>query len=220
MKNTKYTKEFLEPIVKISKSMRDLLSKLDLQCTGGNQTHIKKCLKKHNLDYSHFTGQSWSKGKTFPPKYELSDYLTNKRYISSNTLKHRLFKEKIFNEKCYSCGLETWLNTKIPLELHHKDNNHLNNSLDNLLIVCPNCHAHLHKLDRDYHRNINKKQKKSQKGISKPHTRKVERPSLETLEKEVQENGFVATGHKYGVSDNSIRKWIRFYKLYGQTSPN
>jgi len=42
--------------------------------------------------------------------------------------------------------------------------------------------------------------------------RKVERPNYETLKENVKENGFSATGRKYGVSDNSIRKWIKFYE--------
>jgi hypothetical protein len=41
--------------------------------------------------------------------------------------------------------------------------------------------------------------------------RKVERPSLEILEKCVEDIGYVATGKKYSVSDNCIRKWIKSY---------
>ena len=41
--------------------------------------------------------------------------------------------------------------------------------------------------------------------------RKVERPSLEILLKEIEELGYVGTSKKYGVSDNSIRKWIKTY---------
>lgn len=44
--------------------------------------------------------------------------------------------------------------------------------------------------------------------------RKVERPSLEQLKKEVEEFGYSATGRKYGVSDNAIRKWLKNYKKY------
>lgn len=44
--------------------------------------------------------------------------------------------------------------------------------------------------------------------------RKVERPSLEQLKKEVEELGYSATGRKYGVSDNAIRKWLKNYKNY------
>lgn len=45
--------------------------------------------------------------------------------------------------------------------------------------------------------------------------RKVERPPLEILLKEVEELGYLGTGRKYGVSDNAIRKWIKWYKKYG-----
>lgn len=45
-------------------------------------------------------------------------------------------------------------------------------------------------------------------------SRKVERPSYEELLKLVDEIGFLATGKKYGVSDNAIRKWLRFYLKY------
>lgn len=47
-------------------------------------------------------------------------------------------------DKCERCGLSEWMGMKIPLELHHKDNNHYNNKLDNLMIVCSNCHMQLH----------------------------------------------------------------------------
>ena len=39
--------------------------------------------------------------------------------------------------------------------------------------------------------------------------RKIIRPSIEILLKEIKELGYSATGKKYGVSDNSIRKWVK-----------
>jgi very-short-patch-repair endonuclease len=44
--------------------------------------------------------------------------------------------------------------------------------------------------------------------------RKVERPPYTELIKSVEEIGYLATGKKYGVSDNAIRKWLRFYLKY------
>ncbi len=41
--------------------------------------------------------------------------------------------------------------------------------------------------------------------------RKVERPPLNELLKVIEENGFVKTGKIFGVSDNSIRKWVKAY---------
>jgi hypothetical protein len=43
--------------------------------------------------------------------------------------------------------------------------------------------------------------------------RKAKRPSKEVLEKEIQENSFLALGKKYGVSDNAIRKWCKNYNI-------
>jgi very-short-patch-repair endonuclease len=48
--------------------------------------------------------------------------------------------------------------------------------------------------------------------ISRLNCRKVERPSYEELKKDVWDNGYSAVGRKYGVSDNSIRKWIKYYE--------
>lgn len=43
--------------------------------------------------------------------------------------------------------------------------------------------------------------------------RKVERPNLGDLVKDVQELGYSATGRKYGVSDNAIRKWLKIKEM-------
>jgi hypothetical protein len=47
--------------------------------------------------------------------------------------------------------------------------------------------------------------------------RKVKRPSYGELKCDVELMGYVATGKKYGVSDNSIRKWLKFYRNQPQT---
>lgn len=45
------------------------------------------------------------------------------------------------DEKCNRCGISDWQGQPIPLELEHKDGNHLNNTRENLEILCPNCHS-------------------------------------------------------------------------------
>ena len=49
-------------------------------------------------------------------------------------------------------------------------------------------------------------------GIPQPHLRKVERPSYEQLLDDVRTMSFLAVGRKYGVTDNAVRKWIRWYE--------
>jgi hypothetical protein len=43
-------------------------------------------------------------------------------------------------------------------------------------------------------------------------TRKVERPSYDQLLQDVSEMSMLAVGRKYGVSDNAVRKWLRWYE--------
>ena len=43
--------------------------------------------------------------------------------------------------------------------------------------------------------------------------RKVERPSKENLLKLIKVNSFLKLGRDFGVSDNTIRKWCKFYDL-------
>lgn len=136
-----YTKELLEEICCDSYSYRQCLNKLGLKEAGGNYACLKKKIKEYNIDISHFTLQGWNKGKKIGHKRSLDDYLSNKQTITSWKLKRRLLEEKVFDHKCCKCNKVTWLDTKIPLELHHIDGNNLNNNLSNLTLLCPNCHA-------------------------------------------------------------------------------
>jgi hypothetical protein len=136
-----YTKEVLSKICAESYSYRQCLEKMNIVPAGGNYACLKKYIALHNIDISHFTLQGWSKGQKFGPKRPIKDYLSNKVGIQSWKLKRRLIKENILEYKCNKCKQKTWLNQLIPIELHHKDGNHLNNKLSNLELLCPNCHA-------------------------------------------------------------------------------
>jgi hypothetical protein len=49
-------------------------------------------------------------------------------------------------------------------------------------------------------------------GVPRPDRRKVERPPYDHLLREIEQTSFLAVGRKYGVSDNAIRKWVRWYE--------
>lgn len=133
--------EFVE-IVKKSFSIREVISSCGLIPAGGNYKTTNKRIKSLGLDTSHFTGQLWSKGKKLPHlQVPIEDYLNNKRFILSYALKLKLFSAGLKQECCELCGLHTWQDRKIPLELHHIDGNNSNNNLSNIQILCPNCHA-------------------------------------------------------------------------------
>lgn len=75
-------------------------------------------------------------------RYDLNDILNGKYpYYQTNKLKIRLLKENIIEDKCNRCGIEKWNNNKIVKELNHIDGNRFNHKLDNLELLCPNCHS-------------------------------------------------------------------------------
>ena len=55
----------------------------------------------------------------------------------------RLRKRVIYEQdgRCNSCGIDSWMDKPISLELEHKDGNHFNDLRENLEALCPNCHS-------------------------------------------------------------------------------
>lgn len=105
------------------------------------QETLNSYLKKLQLEY---TGQQNKKGQQKGAnKYKSASYYMIKHgpFIHSHKLKLKLIKDGIKQDLCESCGNAYWLGKKLPLELHHKDGDHYNNELDNLEILCPNCHS-------------------------------------------------------------------------------
>jgi len=145
MKTTRYTEQEFIEAVKNSYSIAQVLKKIGVKPTGGNYKTAKMRINKLNLDTSHFTGQGHLKGKThgWSKKIPLEDILVKDSSYKGGSykLKNRLITEGKFEKKCYSCGKKTWLNRPIPLELEHKNGQNTDNRLENLSIICPNCHA-------------------------------------------------------------------------------
>ena len=56
-------------------------------------------------------------------------------------LKQLLFKHGIKENKCEICGISEWQGKPLQCELHHLDGNKFNHKLENLIILCPNCHS-------------------------------------------------------------------------------
>ena len=137
----KYSKDVISNIVNSSISKRECLIKLNLKPYGGNYRVLEKYLRIYNIDTSHFLGQGWNKNNSPADIKPIEKYFSNEIPISSYKLKLRILKEKIKPYKCEICNLEKWNNKLIPLELHHKNGNNKDNRLDNLQLLCPNCHA-------------------------------------------------------------------------------
>lgn len=137
----KYTKELMESAIKDSYSIAEVCRKIGLKPHGSNYKTIKSKIELYNLDISHFTGQRWNKGEGYSEKtarLPLEKVLQKGVIYCSDTLRKRLIKAGLKENKCEVCGLS---GEEVRLELHHINGDHYDNRLENLQIVCPNHHS-------------------------------------------------------------------------------
>ena len=103
---------------------------------------LNSFLKSIGVDYK---GNSGRKGRPhFSERISVYYYLENNKIINASKLRKLLIRDGLKEEKCECCGLTEWMGKKIPLELHHVNFNHNDNRLENLQILCSNCHGIAH----------------------------------------------------------------------------
>ena len=131
--------EYYIRLIGESESLIEVCRKAGIVPTTGNYDTLKKVITNNSVDISHFKRV----GGTSTKKKELSEYLVKGVKVSSFKLKNRLLEEGIKEHKCENpeCGMSEWHGKPIPLELHHINGDNTDNRLENLQILCPNCHA-------------------------------------------------------------------------------
>jgi 5-methylcytosine-specific restriction endonuclease McrA len=239
---TSYTEEDFVNAVKNNYSVRSCLLALGLNATGGNYAVFKKRVKALGLDTSHFTGQGHLKNRThdWSKKKTLEEILVaDSDYTNRNQIKKRLLTEGLMTYECSSCGIADWQGQPLSLHLDHINGINNDHRLENLRLLCPNCHS-----QTSTYAGRNKPRKPRKKASTpKPRVKKqnfcvdcgvaisrraqrckscqgkfsqptkTEWPSVDELIVMVERSSYSAVGRKLGVSDNAVRKRIRKQKV-------
>jgi len=150
-----WSDEQLRNAVASSLSIAGTIRALGLVPAGGNYDQVQRRIAELELDTSHMTGQGWNVGGLYQPSKQraLEMVLVANQWTSSTGLRKRLFRAGLKQPECELCGwCERAPDGRIPVELDHINGDRFDNRLENLRILCPNCHSL-----QPTHRGLNKK---------------------------------------------------------------
>lgn len=229
-----WTIDDLGEAVKVSDSFAEVLRLLGLRTAGGNFGNVKKHIKLNNISTEHFTRKRVLEAlKPFKAIHLSEILIENSTYKNNQRLKIKLIEAGILEDVCCKCGQgPVWNNAPLVLQLDHKNGTHNDNRIENLRILCPNCHT---QTDSFCGKNVNVKSK-PEKDIFKKcpmcknklihkssnvcspcrnilNRKVIKRPTRSELAELISNNTWAAVGRMFGVADNTIRKWAKRYNL-------
>ena len=233
-----YSREEVEDAVANAPSLSGALRRLGLRPVGSNHKTLHKLIAHCGISTDHLDA-NWSRRGHAPPKGKsLDEILVEHSTYGTNKLKRRLYNAGLKQRRCELCRQdESWHGRAMSLILDHINGVGDDSRLENLRIVCANCNAtldtHCGRKNTIYgvprvclHCEAEFLPKyASQRYCSQacgvhsspghdphPERRKVQRPPYQQLMGELEATNYSAVARKYGVSDNAVRKWVRWYE--------
>ena len=142
----RYTKEEFTQAWLGSKTIGEVARKLGCNHSGGGYLVLRSAAQQLNLPVDHLIEYGLNAGPgynhiKFIPLSEI--LIENSAYTNIARLKIRLLREKILESKCYAddCGLTEWKGKRISLQLDHINGDRHDHKIENLRLLCPNCHS-------------------------------------------------------------------------------
>lgn len=217
--------ESLQQLVNTSESLSEILRKQGKAISGAALKVLKNTLEAYNIDYGNLDF-TYTQRKIS----SLQEKLQKGTNPTPQKLKQQLINEGLKEDKCEICGqLPEWNEKPLVLQLDHINGDHYDNRIENLRIVCPNCHTQTDTFGTKKPKN---KCIDCGKEIGRKSTRcracgairnrllksRPDKPTKEELYNLIKTQTYKNIGKKYNVSESVIRKWCRQYQLPNKTT--
>lgn len=181
-------------------------------------------------------GTQWRACRRHPHKHIATadsvrlSYLSNKCAITSSNLRALLISTGIKEARCEYCGNSEWMGYPIPLELHHKNQDHHDNSEDNLMVLCPTCHTLItkkDKLDKEKEAALLKLKneeterfyKENGYPADKIHGKKFNIDAAALIALFQEKGSYISVAALFGITTNSLKKRCRRLGIMKEIQP-
>lgn len=202
-------KIFEEKVLKVlpeSNSLNDVCHNLGLKGVNWYYKKIKDIIKKYNIDISHFGTLKKTNVHSFAKLSDVEYFSAGTHRSGGNMLK-RLIQDGHKEHKCEKCGRIEWEGHPIPLQVHHINGDHFDNRIENLQVLCSNCHSLTDTFGKKKHIEKRKKTSGKKERISvEVITENLVKEKEDLINAFKKYKSFVQVGKYYGISDNGIRK--------------